>query len=375
MSLIGQGESSIYKTSNPAEMNGQFVASKFGRGKYMLKLSDANKPNGQQQSCTTWFLVDDPDLTPIYDVRTLKLSDPQNQDEIQRLLQLGMLVMDGTTGAPRLKKESDDTIPSVATHNGNGNGTQTELISKDMLGQVLMKVITAGTQTADSNFKQALDIAKLIRPESTPQLNVEQIAELVAAKMQRTTTLTTPNGDMFETYEKMETFIQKVRGPAAALTGDGSSGWVSVVRELIGAVPMVMAGLQQLQDARNNGRQPVQRRSQQAPPSAAPAELTLPQRIEQIAVMGFEKMREGVSGVDFASYVYYFVDGGSEVFDLLSQQGGTQAVISLAAMSPKAGVFVRDNRAGVQEFLDQFFSFVPQQSEEVNGPEDAPATA
>src|ERR1041385_3091370 len=55
-SLIGIRETYILKTANVAEMNQAFIASKFGRGHYMLKLTDSNRPNGQRQVAQTWFM-------------------------------------------------------------------------------------------------------------------------------------------------------------------------------------------------------------------------------------------------------------------------------------------------------------------------------
>src|SRR6185295_17716030 len=173
--LAGISESTIYKTSNVAEMTQEFIGSKFGRGKYMLRLTDANRPKGETDVCKTWFQVDDPDLVPIYDYRTLKLGDPENQDEIARLLQAGVLIRDGGTGQPRLRLGSDEAPSGPVSTNGHSNGAG-DLVSKDVLSQVLLKVVNAGTQNTGDMFKNALDMAKLLQaqPPVQPQLSPDQ---------------------------------------------------------------------------------------------------------------------------------------------------------------------------------------------------------
>ncbi len=107
LTLIGVRESHILKIANTDQMNRAWLASEKGRGHYMLTLTDANREKGQQQLCKTWFEIDDPEVgPPVYDPRTLLLAAPENADEVNRLLNAGVLVRDAT-GAPRLKGNGD----------------------------------------------------------------------------------------------------------------------------------------------------------------------------------------------------------------------------------------------------------------------------
>lgn len=357
-SLIGIGENSIYKTSNVAEMTRDFIASKFGRGKYMLKLSDANRAKGETEACRTWFFVDDPDLTPIYDPRTLKLGDPENQDEVVRLFNAGVLVRDAATGAPRLKTESDTVQPAAAA----GTGANGDLLSRDLVSQVLLKVISAGAQNPGDTMKQAIDIAKMLQPAQTqPQLSVEQIAELVAARLERTVTRTNGDGDFFQTYERVEAFIQKVKGPPPVTVSEGASGWITLAGTLLERLdrwaPAIVQAIQtrQSQPRRVNGhrRQPEAQQTEQA-------QLSLADRIAQIAQLGFQKMSEGINGFDFAAYVCNYMPGGLEVYQLLEPQGPA-GVMGFAAMNPQMAPMMSnpEKRAQVETFLSEFFEYSP----------------
>lgn len=88
--------------------------------------------------------------------------------------------------------------------------------------------------------------------------------------------------------------------------------------------------------------------------------MTLEQRIEQIARIGFDRMNEGVTGFDFAAWVCNFHPGGLEVYRFL-EPGGPVGLISLAAMNPATRPLVNDpaTRAQLETFLTDFFSFDP----------------
>lgn len=362
--LAGISESTIYKTSNVLEMTQEFIGSKFGRGKYMLRLTDANRPKGESDVCKTWFQVDDPDLVPIYDYRTLKLGDPENQDEIARLLQAGVLIRDAGTGQPRLRLGNDEAAPaSLTTSHGQGG---VDIFSKDMVSQLLLKVVNAGTQSTTDQFKNTLDLAKLLQVQNSqqPQLSPEQLAELVVAKLERTSTRTNSEGDMFQTYERMEAFIQKVKGPAVAAIPDNLPTSVVVAERILGhlsaIVPMVFQGIQTLQQQRAMQPRPGKRAAAGQQQNAQP-EPNIADRIKHIATIGFQKMLQGVNGHDYAAYVCNFEPGGLEVFRLLESQGAgaPAAIMGLAAMDPQLGAFLNgpEKRAQVEEFLSDFISF------------------
>ena len=387
MSLIGVAEKSIMKTSVPAEMTREYVAQRFGRGKYLLKLSDANRERNHTEAARTWFEVNDPDLDPIYDPRTLRLSDQQNMDEIARLIQAGVLIRNSETGLPRLRTDADGPqtppqpaaapAPAVAAPFGGA-----------LMERLLEKAFTnAGGMSPGDSMRNSLEIVKLMREGAGPQLSAEQLADVVTARLERTLGQRTNGDGLFEQYERVDAFIQKVRGVAAPVA-DGapvSAGTLGIVREIVGElkelVPQVIGGYIQLQEFREmqqrGRRQQTFRRpaaspqvqgQQQAPPQAPQATMTIPQRIEEIAAMGFEKMDAGVNGYDFAAFVCTYHPGGLEIFKLVSPHG-VPAVTGLAGVNPKfAKYFTPEKRESVENFLSDFFSFDPDGGQDVEPP-------
>lgn len=370
MSMIAVNENSIFKTSKVSEMTSEFIGSKFRRGRYMLKLTDANRPKGMTQIATTWFECDDPELgAPQYDIRTLKLGDPENLDEIQRLLSLGQLVRDPGTGMPRLRTENDGASAAASAQTVHHH-SETPFFEKEIVGKIVAHALSnVGGVSPDTQMRSVIEMAKLMQQPSGG-ISAQEVREIISQTMERGTR---GNGDLFENYEKIQTFVSRFGGGVTGPTESTLGTVRAIVGDLVTAVPAIIGGVLQLQEKReeaalrrqqgynrpmsNGSPQQPQQPQQVAPPE--PSEIPLTQRIEQIAVLGFQKMREGVSGEEFASYAYYFIDGGDEVFELLSEQGGTQAVMALAAMSPAAREYVKADRAAVQTFLDQFFSFVP----------------
>ncbi len=367
MSLIGISENSILKTSNPAEMCQEFVASRFGRGKYLLKLSDANRPRGENEACRTWFEVDDPDLTPIYDPRTLKLGELENQDEIARLLQAGILVRD-TSGAPRFRTQADTEIAaSAGASPSNGHSGAADLLSRDVLSQVLLKVVTQGSQAPADMFRQAVDMAKLMQGSQQPAMDVNQVAELVAAKLSRTTTTEDGAGGFIKSLEQWEGVIQRIRGPVVAPVDSKASPGLAMASQVLGfidgLIPKVFMGLQQLQQLRQTARpgkrvMGQQPNGQQNGGQQVPQQMTVQERIAQIAITGFERMQAGVNGHDFAAYICYNVQGGLEIFQMLEGMG-VAGVMGMCAMDSRTAPFLTDadKRAQVEAFLSEFFSF------------------
>jgi hypothetical protein len=359
--LIGVSENSILKTANPAEMTRDFIAGRFGRGEYMLKLNDANRPKGENEACRTFFNVDDPDLASIYDPRTLLLSDPKNQEEVARLLQSGVLVRDSSTNGPRLRTEADTVVPSSLPVKAEGS----ELLSRDVVGQLIMKLVDRGAQSPGDQMKQSIEIAKLLQGAAAPaaaQLSQEQVIELAVARLQAKQPAS-GGGDLFDNYEKLDAFVSKVRGPGGAVGGEGN--WVTSMAALVAAlgsvIPLVVRGVETLRaergavvvmPANTKGGQVQQQQS-------------MADRISFIAQLGFRKMEEGTTGFDFAGWVCAWHPGGLEVYDFLAPNGPT-GVMSLASMNPDTAVLLRDpvKRAQIETFLDDFFSFDPHPVEE-----------
>jgi len=82
LSLIGHTESNIQKGGYEDLPLYSFdaVTKNFGRGTYQIKVVDSNRPEGEKEvvrSCT--YEINDTDKPAVYDLRTLKLSEPKKQ--------------------------------------------------------------------------------------------------------------------------------------------------------------------------------------------------------------------------------------------------------------------------------------------------------
>ena len=373
--LVGISETNILETATLSEMTAAFVEYRFGAGKYMLKLNDANRVKGENEVARTWFKLEDSEKPAVYDIRTLLLGHPDNQDEVNRLLSLGQLVRE-PSGAPRLRHEGDGSPvagPSFPPAGGGG----TDLLTKETVGQLILKLVDRGSQSPGDAIKQSIEIAKLLAPPASAAaapLDVAVIAELVAARMvQAGGSRRGGDSDMFANYERMESFISKVRGVAipgdgAALPGGGGvmAALPSILAGVAGLIPLVIAGVQQLR-AGPAGVLPglpapaaVLGPGPRAAAPQTPQVKALPDRILDIATLGMAKMGEGVSGFDFASWVCAWYPGGLEVYQFLEPQGPA-GVAGLLAMNPATAAILQDEtrRVQIETFLADFFSYDP----------------
>jgi hypothetical protein len=375
--LIGRSETNIYETRHFNEMTTDFMLSKFGRGRYMLKLNDANRPKGQGEVVRTWFKLDDEEKPAVYDIRTLVLGSPENIDEINRQVAAGVLVRDAS-GAPRVRTDADGH-PVAPLVNGAAGG---DLLGRDFIGQVLLKLVTQGVESPADRIKQSIEIAKLLTPPAPPAVAAatiytpEQMADLVAAR------LTIANGgasDPFKGWEKIEQFLDKVRGPSAAGPAPAAGGMFSEFGEFLkgaaAALPVIINTVEYMR----------QRRAQDAVvvPAGANARVmhngtgagspmaTLADRIAEVANIGFDRMRAGVSGWDFAAWVCIHHPGGLEVYRFL-EPNGVPGVLGLAAMNPQTAPIISDpaQRQQIEVFLESFFDYDPDPSGDAEGDPD-----
>jgi hypothetical protein len=360
--LIGNDETHCYQTTNEAEMSEEFMAATYGRGLYMLVLNDANRPKGQSEMCRTWFDCGMAPKAPQYDPRTLKLGESKNLDEINRLLNIGVLIRD-TNGQPRIRTEADGAPPPAAAAMHNGPPTTADMIGKDVLGQVLLSVINRGSESPHQSVKDTIDMARLMIPEHKP-IDVDTIVERVVSRL-------APQAqpvDPFSNYERMENFISKVRGPAgvvaAAVDADSSPAtWLPHVPGILSEIRGLFREVfQDVQTMRTNGNGQAAQNGQPQQQQRQP--MTLEDRVEEVARLGYTKMQEGVQGWDYASYVWFHHPGGAEVFAML-EPGGAAGLIGLASMNPKTRPLVNDPavRAKLESFLTDFFTFSPNLQE------------
>jgi hypothetical protein len=380
LSLIGAKESNIQK-GGYGDLNlfsVDAVAEKFGRGKYNIRVTDSNRPDGQREvvkSCQ--YKINDAERAPVYDLRTLLLGHPDAIDEVNRLIAAGILVRDAS-GAPRLRTAADAPGPAAVAV----PAAAPDLLTRDVLGSVLISLINRNTASPHDAVKDTIEVARLLHPASPP-FDIEALVERVAARI-----VGNKNGgrseDAFQVYERIEGFLSRYGGgskpSAAAQNGavvreSGARSWVPHLPALFSEarllIPEITGMLRELRAERaaiaaggepQAGGQQVQRQQQQP--------MTLEQRVEQIFRLGFQKMQEGVTGYDFAAYVCGFHPGGLDVYRFLEPQG-TAGLMALAAMNPAARGLVNDPqiRPQLEAFLTDFFSFDPSPDEAEDEPE------
>jgi hypothetical protein len=363
VNLIGQTQTNIIEVDDISKMTSEFIGSKFHRGKYMLKLTDANRPQGQREVAKTWFDLQDHELPPVYDVRTLVLGHPDNIDEVNRQITAGNLIRD-ETGQPRLRTGAEDAPEAVR---GSGAG---DLLGRDFVSKVLLQLVSQGVESPGERMRQSIEIAKLLQPPAAAALpvTVDAIAEKVALKLAANGGSSHGSGDPFDQWEKIENFLAKARGdsPARPASSDGSMvrDLAALLMGVSSAWPTIERAIDKMQRMR-----PVQAvgapggapgAAVQPAAPAGPQILPLMDRIADVARLGFTQMNEGVTGFDFAAWVCNWYAGGLEVYRTL-EPGGVPGVISMAAMNPETRPLVNDAviRPKLELFLQDFFSYDP----------------
>lgn len=367
LTLIGQEETNLQKGGydDLSLFSVEAVAEKFGRGQYNVRVTDSNRPDGQRQVIQTClYKLSDVDKPPVYDVRTLLLGHNDNIDEVNRLLATGVLVRDGPGATPRLRTASD--APAVAGAPVYAPlAAPADRSATDLLYQIAVEAFKSSRQSPTEHVRDSIEIAKLMRPE-TPALSVDQIVEAVVTRLGGA-----PRGvaaDPFAQWEKVQSFIERAGGivaeragvvnPAAGAGAPAGESWAPHVAGIISEVrafwPEVLHGLRMLRAEKG-----------------APAEtqnggglqlLPLNQRIEAIIKTGFETMRRGITGEQFAAWLCISGEfpGGLEAFNYL-KPGGAAGLITMAGMDPRGAAIVNDAtvRPQLDLFLASFFSFDP----------------
>jgi hypothetical protein len=376
LSLIGNTENSIHKTASEVEMTEEWISSRFGRGRYQLRVIDSNRPGGHQEVAKTFFDCMNAEKLPQYDPRTLCLADPKNLDEVNRLLNAGILIRDPSmNGAPRI-----NTSPPAAA----AAMSYSDPFGRIDMGNLFMTLLDRGKKDPHETVQDVIAVAKQLTVP--PPVDIEAIMERVVARL---APKQNPDLDALAVYERIDGFLNKIR-PAAGSESSrraptGPAAWAPyispILQEARALIPEIMLGLRELRAERagavQNGvhhmpqhTQPGQPNGAQRPqprPAApaeapivagAPAEVVpLSKRIEEVVTLGFQRMREGMRGEDYANWVIGFYPGGREVFDFLVDAGCTDGVIALAASHPQGRLLVNDpeTRQQITSFLDDFF--------------------
>lgn len=367
LSLIGLEETNIQKggIGDLALWGAEAIAEKFGRGQYNARVTDSNRPDGQRQviqSCQ--YKLMDVEKPPVYDVRTLVLGHAENIDEVNRLIAAGMLVRDAN-GSPRLRTAADVSgaaaVPLAYSSVPPGDQNATSLLM-----QIALEAFKTSRQSPSDAVKDVIGIAQLLRPEKHDVPSIDQIAEAVVAKLGAGAAR--GPADPFANWERVQGFIDRAAGAAvsqvnpagaAAPAGEGGSSWAPHVAPIISAVrefwPEVLQGLRMLRAE----REPAAVDQNEGVNMERLPLLPLDQRIETIFKAGFNSMRQGVTGTQFAAWVCGEMAGGLEAFEFLKPQGA-QGMLTMAAMHPQGRVVVNDAamRPQLEKFLNEFFLFV-----------------
>ena len=370
LSLIGLRESNVQK-GGYGDLNlftPEAVAEKFGRGKYQVKVTDSNRLDGQREVVKAcYYKLTDAEKPPVYDVRTLELGHSDNIDEVNRLITSGVLIRDAS-GAPRIRTAADSAAPAGAPV----SSVASEIGGKDLVGQIVLAALNTAKQSPHDAVRDTIDVARMLTPQQ-PALDIETIVERVVARLRPAAPAAGPL-DLFSQYDQVQTFIERVRGPVAAIAGDGAAAAVTeagsvwaphlggILAQARALIPEVVGAFKELRIINGNGT------ANAAPQNGGgqPRVMTLDQRIEDVFKRGYESMMQGVTGFDFASWVCFHYPGGLEVYKAL-EPAGAQGLIAAAAMNPQARPLVNDPklRPQLEAFLTDFFSFVPEGAEEL----------
>jgi hypothetical protein len=364
LTLIGLEETNIQKgpIADLPLWGVDAIGEKFGRGLYNARVTDSNRPEGQKQVIQTCQYRIDGEKAPVYDVRTLVLSHAENIDEVNRLIAAGTLVRDAS-GSPRLKTAADipvSSAPVAAAAPVDVSATQT-------LHQIALEAFKQSRQSPSEAIKDFIAISQSLHPPA-PALSVDQIVEAVVTRLGGT-----PRGaaaDPFAQWERVQGFIDRAAGVAAAgisvanpaaPAGDAGASWAPYVAPILQEVrslwPEILNGLMMLRD----------RRGAAQPPAAAEQNgvlhmLPMDKRIETIFKAGFESMRRGITGADFAAWLCLSGEfpGGLEAFNVL-KPAGAAGLVTMARMNPQGARIVDDAQIKPQLdlFLASFFSFDP----------------
>jgi len=371
MNLIGVRETMQMKIGPVEDMTESNIARRMGRGKYLLLLNDANRDRGQKEILRLQWTIDDPTAPdPVYDLRTLCLAEPENLDEINRLVERGMLLRDAA-GNPRLRTDRDP-LPGASPSNSNGHGMDGEI--KDAMGQVMVHMVKQSMQQPTELLQTAVSIAKTLQPAQPPQgVTLEQIELMLDRRL--AALQPSQNQNPFAVYDQVQGFVDKVRGGAAglasAVTSDATlAGLAEVFRAGAVLIPEVVKGLEYVRAQRaatamvvnqragavgNNGAMPQQ------PQQPQPRQMTMAEKITEICTLGFQRMNEGIPGFDYAAYVCTWHPGGIDAFRFLSQYGAT-GTMGLMTTDPEAAKLLADpaTREKVEAFLTDFFDYSPE---------------
>jgi hypothetical protein len=402
LSRVGLRDNYIFKSANPGEWTPDFVARRWGRGHFLLKVNDANAPAGQQERARVWFIVDDPDLLPVYDPRALMLGDPENADEIARLLACGVLVRDAETGAVRVKVEAVPVVPGSAA-GAAGVAVPAPVVASPFLdqamgNQVIMKLLdralpSATPQTASDVLEQSFQIADRFNNGARGgSQSIEQIVEAVVLRLRPVPAVALSTE--LETFERVSTLLEKVgagRALDTAAVAGSVPGWAAVLLPFLESaikplVPVIVgyfarpaavpagpaAGgvLLSMPPPRPvaSAASAVGSAAPPAYPVFLPLDAPLMDRVVQVAGLALAKQAEGVTGFAFASWMTAFYPGGKELYEFLEARGGRIGAMGLLQMVPSlASQLDEARKLALEAWFDDLFTFDASIYEAVEG--------
>lgn len=393
LSLIGLPGSSILKTARVDEMTEAFAAAKWGRGKYMLKVTDSNRPRGEQESCRVFFKIDDPDLISVYDPRSLLVNDPDNADEVARLLQRGVMVRDAVTGAARVKTEY--AVPAaVATTPPESEPVISQRFLTDMMLRVMDRAVQPPVSPKEQ-FAEIIEAARMLHPAgpAAPVAVNAEVAELRAelAVIRRSQVpAADPVESSFDAYLRMQNFLRENTPAVSAIPAPVAAfNWVKEI--VTGLQQLGQTFLPVLAPLANHyfGPARVAGASGPAPGPGAGAPAVMPGsgapaasaegysvvvpppraldltggdmwgNLNAVAALALERMAAGMTGYDFAAFLCSsYTPGGVDIFRML-REDGTPGVMGLLGSHPLVASAPEGRRRALESWLDHFFQFDP----------------
>lgn len=367
LSLIGIQETSIIQTHVMDDLTEEKIGEMFGRGHYMVKLHDGNRPRGQQECCRTWIELDQHEKPPQYDPLTLCLAEPKNADEINRQINAGVFVREHG-GLVRLRTEADGAPPKREPAAPVVAPPPPAPAGVDLIGgrEVVGQIVLAALQRGNTSIQDTIAMARELRGKD---IDVAELVRQVAAELKPNGSGVDPAEAFLSNLQKWSGVIDKIRGaPVAAAAGEtvapaaggGADAWAPHLAGIFtqgrAFLAEAVAAYRTLRTENGNGHPPAN--GVQPMPPQANRPLSLHEATEEVLMLGYAKMTEGVTGFDFAAYVCNHHPGGLEVYKALDSAGGTVGTLALCAMNPSARNLVNGpERPKLEAFLNDFFSY------------------
>ena len=344
-----------------------FLLSTFGSGKYYLRLNNKQGNTIASHTVSVYNQQHPPRVNP----EEVVVSDPENDRYFK------------TWGKPQPATLGDSSsavadLARMALNEGNRRPSLDPQIlglwektnaERDNLAQRLVEMAQkqppASAVEPITMLREMLGVMREIQPPVPPAASIDQIADAVATRL-GVVGRGAGGGDPFSHWEKVQAFLERAggvapavnpEGPGGGVAGDVSSSWAPHIANIISEARAFVPELMQAWFAVRSSSAPAA-----VPDDGALEILPLDKRIETIFKAGFESMRRGVTGQQFAQWLCLSgeMPGGLEAFNIL-KPAGAGGLVAMAATNPLGAQIVNDAgvRPQLDRFLADFFSFNP----------------